>query len=220
MKKTLFVIVMAFIGQQSMGQVQTGSIFVTGFGSFYSDGGETTTSITGNPPTTTEHDKYSGGSFGIGGGYFLSDNIAVGAGVSMYGTKMTPVDTADPERKTNGFSFGVFARYYVPMSDNFYFFGQLSYSLMTGSSSMTQGGTETEGPKMMGHMIGIQPGFTFFPTSRIGLDLTFGNIGWSGTTTKTDLGGGNTIESKTSGLDVNFDLTSVTFGVQYFFGGD
>jgi hypothetical protein len=217
MKKTLLVIVLAFIGQQSMGQVQAGSIFVTGFGSIYTQGGETSTKV-GTTTTTSEHDKIFGGTFGVGGGYFLSDNIAVGAGISLSGSKVTPSDTSDPEVKSSGFGVNVFARYYVPMSDNFYFFGQLRYGMMTSSSKMTQGGTETEGPKTSSNMIGIQPGFTFFPTSNIGLDLTFGNLGWMGTKTTTEFGNGNSIESKSSGVDVSFDLTTVTFGIQYFFG--
>ncbi|MHB1276893.1 MAG: outer membrane beta-barrel protein [Bacteroidia bacterium] len=222
MKKTLLVIVMAFIGQQSMGQVQAGSIFVTGFGSIYTESGQTSATI-GGTTTTVDNDKFSGGSLGLGGGYFLTDNIAVGLGVSLTGDKWTPADTSDPELKTKGFGIGVFARYYVPMSDNFFFFGQLSYNMMTASSIRTTQGTtvtETEGPKMSTNMIGISPGFTFFPTENIGLDLTFGFLGWTGSKTTSDLGNGDTMESKTSGIDANFDLSSVTFGIQYFFGGN
>ncbi|HCS21638.1 MAG TPA: hypothetical protein DIW47_13955 [Bacteroidetes bacterium] len=219
MKKTLLVIVMAFIGQQSMGQVQAGSIFVTGFGSFFSESGETSVTSTGNPTVTTEHDKYSGGTFGVGGGYFLSDNIAVGVGFSVMGDKVTPVDTSDPEVKTSGYGVNVFARYYVPMSDNFYFFGQLGVGFGGASSKMTQGGTETDGPKIGMTTVGISPGFTFFPTENIGFDMTVGNLGWMSTKTTSEAGG-TTIESTSSGIDVSFDLSTVTFGIQYFFGGN
>lgn len=218
MKKTLLVIIMAFIGQQSMGQVQAGSIFVTGFGSYNSESGETSVT-SGGTTVTSEHDKFSGGTFGLGGGYFLSDNIAVGIGFSVMGSKLTPVDTADPEVKMSGYGVSVFARYYVPVSDNFYFFGQLGYSMAGLSSTSTQGGTETEGPKTTINAIGISPGFTFFPTENIGFDMTVGNLGWTGSKTTSE-SGGTTMESKTSEMDVSFDLSTVTFGIQYFFGGN
>lgn len=218
MKKTLLVIVMAFIGQQSMGQVQAGSIFVTGFGSIYSESGETSIT-TGGTTLTSEDDKLSGGSFGLGGGYFLSDNLAVGVGFSVMGSKLTPSDTSDPEVKTSGYGVSLFGRYYVPMSDNFYFFGQVGFGMMGSSSKMTQGGTEVDGPKTGITTFGISPGFTFFPTENIGFDMTFGNLGWMGTKTTFE-SGGTTMESKTSGMDISFDLSTISFGIQYFFGGN
>lgn len=217
MKKTLFVIVMAFIGSQSMAQIQSGSIFFTGFGSIATTTVENKFIPDSGPTITTDGDKKLEGTFGLGGGYFLSDNIAVGISFELRGSKMTPPDTSKAEERMAGFGAGVFARYYVPMSDNFYFFGQLGYSNLATGTSETQGGTETEGPKTFRHSFGIRPGFTFFPASRIGLDLTFGNIGWSTTKTTEEFGGG-TIESRSSGLDISFDMTTVVFGIQYFFG--
>lgn len=214
MKKTLLVLAMAFIGSQSMGQVEAGRIFISGFGSIQTQNGQT--EVKGGPTTvTTEHDKYFSGTFGIGGGYFLTDNIAAGIGISFIGSHTTPADTSNPERTTAGLGLTLGARYYVPVADNFYFHGGLIYSRSATGSRTTQGGTETDGPTNVNTFIGIQPGFSWFATPNFAFDMTFGNLGWAGS--KTESTAGNlTTTSNSGGMIVSFDLTTVNFGIQYF----
>jgi len=183
-------------------------------GSINTSGGES--EVKGGPtPVIMEHDKTFSGTFGIGGGYFLTSNIAVGANFMLSGSKLTPADTADAERKSSGMGIGVFARYYVPMGDRFYFFGHLGYGLGTSQSTSIKNGNETEGPKTTTNSLGIKPGFAFFPSEKIAFDMTWGNLGWAGSKTEST-NGPITSTNTTSGMEMSFNLTTVSFGIHYF----
>jgi hypothetical protein len=217
MKKTILILAVAAISQTASAQISAGSIFVTGFGSINTMGGQT--EVTGGPTTiTTEHDKQFSGTFGLGGGYFLTDNIAAGLSLSFTGSKLTPADTSDPTVRSKSFGVGLFGRYYVPITEQFFFHGQLGLGLGTGSSSMEDNdGTTTDGPKRMTTSVGISPGFTFFPAPRWGFDMSVGLLGFTSTKMTSEVGS-ITSTSKSNSMDVNFDLTAVTFGIQYFIG--
>lgn len=204
---------MAAIGQTASAQISAGSIFVTGFGSISTMGGET--EMTGAP--TTEHDKEFSGRLGVGGGYFLTDQIAVGLNLSFRGSKLTPEDTSDPITREREIGYGVFARYYVPLSDQFFFHGQLGLGLSNGSSTMENQntGTTEDGPKFSTLELGLRPGFTFFPTPKWGFDMSVGFIGIDNRKDVMEIGS-TTITSKSNEFNARFDLTTVFFGIQYF----
>lgn len=214
MKKLFLVCTMVLMTGLAIGQINSGSVFLTGMGSISTSGGES--SITGGPTTvTTEADKKFSGGLGFGGGFFINQNIAIGANIMFTGSKTTPADTLNPEVKENSMNFGVFARYYVPMGDRFYFHGNLGFNAGSGSSKLTQGGVEVEGPKLNSTSIGISPGFTFFPSEKIAMDMNWGFLGYS--TNKSEFTTGPlTTTTKTNGFDANFNLSTVSFGIHYF----
>lgn len=204
---------MAF-GQLSYGQISKGALYVTGFGSISSTSGETSFTNSGTT-VTNEAPKKFGGSFGIGGGYFLTENIAAGLSINLSGSKITPPDTSDPIEKASGFGVGLFGRYYVPLGESFYFHGQLGFGLGKSSSSEEKSGVVTDNPDVSTLSIGISPGFTFFPTKRVGLDLSFGYLGWSRMSMEQTKGATN-MKGHQSDFMMNFSMSSVTFGIQYF----
>jgi hypothetical protein len=211
MKKILFIAAMA-LGTGAMAQVSSGNIFLTGNAGITTKGGKVET--TGGPVTiTTEKPKEFGGSLGIGAGYFLTDNIAAGVNIGLSANKTTFNDTTSS--KSSEFNIGIFGRYYMPVSSNFYFHGGLYVGMFTGKSSATSGSTTTDGPKVSGMNIGIRPGFTFFPNEKFGLDMSIGNIGMQ-TRKSTTEAGPLTTTDKTNDLDIGVDLRTVTFGIQYF----
>lgn len=214
MKKTLILALSLAFAQFSYGQISKGALFLTGMGSINTEGGETSVSNNGTT-VTSEHDSYFGGTFGIGGGYFLTENIAAGLSINFSGSKITPADTSDPLMKESGMGIGLFGRYYVPVSDNFYFHGQLGFGLSSMGGTAEKGGVTADLPDYTMLNFGIRPGFTFFPSKRLGLDFMFGNLGWS-STKMTMTAGTTTTESTSSGLDMSFDLSSISFGVHYF----
>lgn len=214
MKKLFLVCTLVLMGSLAFGQINSGSIFLSGMGSISTSGGEST--ITGGPTTiTTEADKNFKGTFGVGGGYFLNQNIALGLNLMFTGSRISPADTVNPEVKSSGLSYGVFARYYVPMGDRFYFHGGLGFKAGSEGSKTIKDGAETDGPTRSFTSTGISPGFTFFPTPKIGLDMTWGFLGYS--TGKTESTAGPvTTTVKSNGFDANFDLTTISFGIHYF----
>lgn len=214
MKKTVILALSLAIGQLSYGQISKGALYVTGFGSISSTSGETSISNSGTT-LTTEDSKVFDGAFGIGGGYFLTENIAAGLNIGLYSSKVTPPDTSDPIEKTSGFGVGLFGRYYVPLGESFYFHGQLGFDLSKIKSSEEKSGVLTENPDLNIFGIGVSPGFTFFPTKRVGLDLSFGYLGWLRTSFEQTVGA-TTRKGHDSEFRMNFNMSSVTFGIQYF----
>ncbi len=214
MKKIILFLTLAFLGGQAFAQITGGSIFVSGFGNISTRANNS--EVTGGSTTiTNEYPKNFSGQFGLGVGYLLTDNLAAGVNFSLNGSKNTTSDST--HSNSFGWGAGLFGRYYVPVSDNFYFFGNLGVNFNGGSSSNTSGNTETEGPKLSGMTIGIQPGFTYFPSSHFALDMSVGNLGWMMQKSTMENGGIKSVQ-KNSGMDVAFDLTTVFFGIQYFFG--
>src|SRR5690606_26424508 len=149
-------------------------------------------------------------------GYFINDNIAVGARVSFTGSKLTPADTSDPMVKSSGFGVSLFTRYYVPIADNFYFYGQFAYGLASVKSKTELRDVETEMPKTISNNLSISPGFTFFPTEKFAFDMSVGLLGWTGSKTVDNTNPANEITRRTSNLNVNFNLSTVNFGILYF----
>ncbi|TNE80257.1 MAG: hypothetical protein EP332_08285 [Bacteroidetes bacterium] len=214
MKKSLILAAGLAFCQLSYGQISKGALYVTGFGSVQGSGGETSISNNGNT-FSSEHNRTFNGSFGLGAGYFLNDNIAAGASLNFMGSKVTPADTSDPVEKSSGFGIGLFGRYYVPLGESFYFHGQLGLNFDNSSSYSEKNGVVTDDPRITTIGLGIRPGFTYFPTKKIGLDVMFGNLGWSRTSSYQEIGTA-TQRGYDNNFMANFNLTNVTFGVQYF----
>ena len=66
--------------------------------------------------------------------------------------------------------------------------------------------------------IGITPGLVFFPTNKVGLEASFGFVGFSYRTSKTDLGGGDElkISDSTFGLNANSIRPNFSLGFRYY----
>lgn len=212
MKKSLLILFMAVICMQSQGQIQSGRIFATGFGSINSVSGKTDLS----PGGSEDQDKIFSGTFGLGGGYLLSDHIAVGLGLGFTGMKITPEDNDDPIMRSRSFTPTLFGRYYVPLSEKLYFHGTLSFQYGMGKVIAELDGDETEMLKTRSFRVGASPGLAFFPSDRIAMDMTFGFLGFN--QNKSFSNDTNPeVEVTENEFIASFDLTTVNFGLFYFF---
>ncbi len=90
-------------------------------------------------------------------GLFLSDKTSLGVilGYQSFGNSNA--------RSTN-FNYGVFGRFYKSIADRFYFFAQPQFVLGTGE---TAAGVDTSS-----FSIGVRPGFSYFVSDKISMDLT------------------------------------------------
>ncbi|AWH83662.1 porin family protein [Flavobacterium album] len=138
-------------------------------------------------------------------GYFVSENIAIGAQLGFRSGKDTDADGA--ETKTTGFEAGAFARYYGTPGRAFSFFGQLNAGYNTTKTEFPAGGEA----KTNGFGIGLAPGISYFVSDHIAFETTFGALSYN--TSKPDADGAESTDT----FNLNLNLSSVTFGMIYKF---
>ena len=105
--------------------------------------------------------------FAPGAGYFLKDNIALGAKLIFKSS------SNDGKSQGSTFGLGAFGRYYITKDvlgakGSFFFDGTLSYTSEKG------GGTDAKATNTIG--LGVGPGFALFPTPKLGFELTLPNV--------------------------------------------
>lgn len=105
-------------------------------------------------------------------GYFVSDNIAIGTGI---GYEYSKVGYASASGQNEAVVVSPFGRYYVGLSDKFKFFGQASVPMAFGTVKATdadgEAGDKTGTSTSIG--VAVSPGFAYFPTKKIGIELGF-----------------------------------------------
>ncbi len=136
-------------------------------------------------------------------GFFVTENIALGASLGFESTKQT----ATPDDiKTTDLSFNVFGRYYCTPANKFSVFGQLEAGYLT--SKVEQGDASA---KSNGFGLGLGLGVNYFLSSNWAMEA-----GWAGLnyqTSKPDADGAE----KTDTFGLNLDLSSINFGLLYKF---
>ncbi|WP_316810788.1 outer membrane beta-barrel protein [Pedobacter heparinus] len=145
-------------------------------------------------------------------GYFVSDNFAVGTGVGYNYNKQVSEGSL-----VQSFEVAPFGRYYVGLSDQFKFFGQLSVPMNFGNVKDVDETTGDVGDKLgTTTQIGVKlsPGFAFFPTKRIGIEVSVDGLGYQNTTIKEEATG-EKAKVNTFGLDAS--TITPKLGVMFHF---
>ena len=134
-------------------------------------------------------------------GYFLSENIALGAKVG-YTTSKSDNGTADANN--NAFAVGAFGRYYFTPASKFSLFGELAADYMSYDNEYP---TVVEGD---GFGANLGAGLNYFVSSNFSIEAGVGVLGFN--STKDD-----GADDATNTFSVGGDWTNVTFGVNYKF---
>src|SRR5688572_6190569 len=104
-----------------------------------------TLSFTKETPQDDGDTQYSSAVFYPSFGYFVSDNLAVGASLAIVSETSKNTNSKDVY---SAFGFGPFARYYkFTSNENFAFFGQAQLLFVSGSEKDTQINTPTTAVK-------------------------------------------------------------------------
>ncbi len=141
-------------------------------------------------------------------GYFVSDNWAVGTAVG-YGWEKAEA-TKDASVTTDAFKVAPFVRNYVG-NGQFRFFSQLSVPMSWGKVTSELASVETE-TKQNKYGVEIAPGFAFFPTSNIGIELKVRGLYYESKENKV---ADTKVRTNSFGLDAN--SLAPTLGVQFHF---
>ncbi|UOQ54205.1 autotransporter outer membrane beta-barrel domain-containing protein [Hymenobacter cellulosivorans] len=176
----------------------------------------------------TGHSESTSFSLSPRAGYFLADNLVLGL-ITAYNHSRSESEGFDNvgikntyTTKGNGYQLGPFVRYYKMLGEKAGFFGQLEagYSRSSGESEDNNASLSTR--KNRGYYGLLTPGFAYFPTPKLGLEITLGNVGYSkNTTVATDSFQQEpirTTETTESGLGASFSLGSLAIGAAFYLG--
>ncbi|PYF68968.1 outer membrane beta-barrel protein [Pedobacter nutrimenti] len=132
-------------------------------------------------------------------GYFVSNNFAIGTGVGY------TYDKAVSDKKlTQAFQVAPFGRYYVALSEQFKFFGQLAVPMEFGTAKLVDANGNTGAKLGTTTNIGVTvaPGFAFYPTKHIGIEVSVNGLEYAHNQFKAE-GTGAKATSNSFGLDAN-----------------
>ncbi|WBA41242.1 outer membrane beta-barrel protein [Hymenobacter canadensis] len=167
-------------------------------------------------------------------GYFITDNLALGlAGGIERGKAKSSYKNDDPYATSNQYELtgrssstyvGPFVRYYKMVGEKAAFYGQLDASYRKGSAENERitPSSEIEVVKdnNRGFSSNITPGFVFFPTNKLGLELTLGYLGYYRAKTvqeKTDQM--QEWRRENSSFGASFGLQYLNIGASFYLGG-
>jgi hypothetical protein len=145
-------------------------------------------------------------------GYFISDNFAIGTGLGYKYEKAVNAGYLH-----QAFEVAPFGRYYVGISDQFKFFGQLSVPMSFGNIKDIDDVTGDVGDKVATSTeIGVQlaPGFAFYPTKRIGIELSVAGLGYNNISLKDSATG---IKAKADSFRLDASTIGPKLGVMFHF---
>ncbi len=144
-------------------------------------------------------------------GFFVSDNIAVGA---MIGYESTTNDTFievlddSAEITENMLTLGAFGRWYASPASQFSFFAELGLNYNTMNS-------ETEGIdgelKANGFEIALTPGVSYFISTNFAMEASVGVLSYE--TSKPDADGAESTDT----FELGFNLSQINLGLVYKF---
>ena len=195
MKKLLFTAAIAVLGftivnaqdyTTTTGGFSQGDIFLSGSVGF---GNETTGDVKANKFMIAPK-----------AGFFVSDNIAVGAKLG-YTSWKADVDGTDT-RDENQFSGGVFGRYYMTPSNQFSLFAELGVDYTSSDNKLAD-------VKSDGFSTGFAPGISYFVSDKFAIEASFGILGYS--TEKADFDGAES----TDNFDFGLNFSNINFGIVY-----
>ncbi len=151
-------------------------------------------------------------------GYMITDQIGVHVtgGYSSVGNDNNPDDNQFGRTTSNGYIIGVGGQYFMPVTDKFYFNPALDLEFRGGTvkSNPVLGGDLEDNGSYSSFGFAITPNFTYFLANKWSMNLGWGEFGYTSQTNK-DANGDKT--DTDGNLALNADLTSVNFGVSFWF---
>jgi len=141
-------------------------------------------------------------------GYFIGDSWMIGLSV---GYQTINSDEGISTSEQNTFSVNPFARYYRPIKEgSFYLYFQASAGVGFGSQSTTDATGTTTTEDVQTTNFALSPGFSFFPSSKWSIDLTFQGIVYG------TVNPGGTLASTTT-IQFGLDSFNPSLGMFFYF---
>ena len=226
MKKYLFVLSGVMLGLLSSAQVDNEAIFFTGGLSFVTADSESSIellSIEEIEEGVITNAKQNDFSFSAGAGYMFTDELGAGLMLRFQNTWqtgeieiVTPLDTTI-EFKTgqNLFTISPFLRTYLEIDEPLYFYFDTRFDIGFGGQTRSIGDDKSDPIPISAFAVGIVPGFSFFMTDNVAVDLQFGYIGYTSVKTKLSAleGFSDSSDIEISAFQLTASLATINLGV-------
>lgn len=219
----------------STAQVDEEAVYLTGGVGFST--GDASQSVAAMGTSVDAEATMNSFNVGLGGGYMFSEMFGAGINFDFQSSGVdVGVDSISTNLSSNLFTITPQARMYIEIDEPLYFTGNLNIGFGFGKQSINvgvpdgavddtltggAGGTDLdERPNISTLDISLRPGFTYFFSDNLALDLTLGRIGYRSTTTEYTIdfaGTTQTVESTSGEFSFLADLRQVTLGVTYMF---
>lgn len=171
-KKTIMMAVLCAVASTASAQLEKGKILMGGSAGF---------GIRENPGSSSfSKSRYHNISPMVG--YFVSDNLVVGAAFNYGFSKEKSYET-----KNTNYGISPFARYYLNISPSFKFFGELRAGI--GKEKYTSSDSNDRITTLIrsnNYSAAVAPGLTFLPAKRWSVDLRFSLLNFNRNERKDD----------------------------------
>ena len=224
MKKYLFVLSGVMLGLLSSAQVDNEAIFFTGGLSFVTADSESSIELLSIEEGAITNAKQNDLSFSAGAGYMFTDELGAGLMLRFQNTWqtgeieiVTPLDSTTIEINTgqNLFTISPFLRTYLEIDEPLYFYFDTRFDIGFGGHTTSIGDDKSDPIPISAFAVGIVPGFSFFMTDNVAVDLQFGYIGYTSVKTKWSAleGFSDSSDIKSSAFQLTANLTTINLGV-------
>ena len=204
MKKIKFIMIILLV--TTMAHAQKGRVLVFGDLNYYNNSYDS-----GNDPG-----KYHSFLLAPGAGYGITECITLGV-LLQYATSKS---TSDAEViKFGSIGGGLFARYNHKISQYFSYRNQLNLIYASGKERRQPDGGENDFNKSESFSASLLPSFGIHPDYNWIIELGFGNISWTASTSHPDNGNFlDDVKTRSNTFRLNFNASTLYFGVAYLFG--
>lgn len=210
MKKTILILSVFLMAAFTVNaQIEAGNISVGGAVNISSNSSKYKTGS-----NTSDGPKSSQFTIGPQIGYFISDNISIGAGLAFQ-SSVSHNAAGNVKTVRNNFHFSPFGRYHIPLSEKFYAFGEAKLNFGFGSAKQKNDGDTNKTADVSTLGLAVSPGIIFFPSERIGIELAFNLLSFERTADKDPDNSDN--KSIDSGFSFGPDLFAPSLGIQLYF---
>jgi hypothetical protein len=226
MKNLITLVFFMLLTYSGFSQISDNTFYLGGGISFTSESSKITERsvnqiLTSKTPSASVFDAT------IGLGFFLNEKMSINVDF-RYGTGSLIQDSdvnGDYDKvKLNILALNPYLRYLIMLEENkfgFIFDTGLSYGKTTSTLEEKVGTQilEEELPSISNLSIGIRPGIIYFPNEKIGLEASFGFVGYYSETTKEVLNADEDSTLKFSGFTIGANSLNpaLQFGFRYYF---
>lgn len=218
MKKVITTTAFSLMTVFAMAQPEKGAIVLFGGGGFNANTSTSETpSLTDPTMTVTSETKSNNLNLDFGGAYFLTNNISVILAAIIASSSSETGGTQTISNFNGGARLG--ARYYHPCgAPRFYTYGEAGLWYTGGSQTSFNPNTGIQNGKdqLSNIGFGINPGFAYFLTPAIALEMSFGLIGWNQSVRRDDANSDNRITD--SQFQFLLDSKAFSLGFCWFLG--
>ena len=235
MKKSCYIYLLILTSLISKAQLEKQKIMLDINGSYSqnSSGSAIDPNLTSNNYKSTDEYKYSNFITVLNYGYFVSNKIAMGITGAYQTYVFKDEDASGFTSLVNKSSYklynaGGFTRFYKAMKENkiavygniraFYLWGDFSTEQYTTYNGIIDPHQKEHG-LVSGYGASFNPGFVYFVTKKIGLEISFGNITYIHQKNETYAAGFKNGSSISDGLNTNFSYSSLFLGITFHMGG-